>query len=97
MHQRAELERTGKTFVEVTVTTVITNRYPMTPHRWVVLGKLPRQPFDVTAPAWIVGRWRATVTACRDLRAADLATVDGNTYMVTDAGRAAWAAHLTNG
>ncbi|MFF8429034.1 hypothetical protein ACF07Y_28570 [Streptomyces sp. NPDC016566] len=69
----------------------------MTPHRWVVLGKLSRQPLDVTAPAWIVGRWQATVTACRDLCAAGLATVGGNTYTVTEAGRTAWAAHVSNG
>ncbi|MFJ5817295.1 hypothetical protein ACIQGT_25875 [Streptomyces sp. NPDC093108] len=97
MQTRAEVSSIGKTFVDVTVTTVATSRYPMTPRRWVVLGKLSRQPLDVTAPAWIVDRWQATVTACRELCASGLATVNDNTYTVTDAGRSAWAVHVTNG
>ncbi|WP_331732002.1 hypothetical protein OG613_47285 (plasmid) [Streptomyces sp. NBC_00015] len=90
----SELSRTGKTFVDVTVTTVTTSRYPMTPRRWAALGKLSRQPLDVTAPAWIVERLQATFTACRDLHTAGLAAVDGNTYTITDTGRAAWATHV---
>jgi hypothetical protein len=97
MQTRTELSSSGRTFVDVTVTTVTTSRYPMTPHRWAVLGRLSCQPLDVTAPAWTVERWQTTVTACRDLCTAGLATVDGNTYTITDTGRAAWAAHMGKG
>lgn len=97
MQTHAEISNAGKTFVDLTVTTVVTSRVPMTPRRWAVLGKLSRQPLDVTAPAWIVDRRQATVTACNELCASGLAAVNDNTYTVTEVGRAAWAMHEANG
>ncbi|WP_327357771.1 hypothetical protein [Streptomyces sp. NBC_01304] len=83
--QTTALDRAGKTFVDITVTT--TTRYPMTRHRWAVLGDLARAPYR--------GFCTRTLNTCRDLVRSGLAayTEDGNGYRITDVGRSAWTVH----